>query len=115
MTTRLRPHDTLPSFEVGTCFEVNGLRLVVAQGRKHPDDRVLLVGTPGQGLQPVRMALAFLLAHFFYANEDVLFPPPYLGGEMFRQHLELAMQDSWTAAAWAVECARPQCAPWWPS
>jgi hypothetical protein len=84
-------------FTVGYEVDVSGLRFRVEQGGKHPDDRVLLWWT-GSGWRLIEMAAGALMADFFYENEHVLYPPPYKGGEMYREFLKHAMQHGWSKA-----------------
>ena len=84
-------------FVVGYEVQVSGIHFRVEQGRKHPDDRVLLWNTP-TGWVPIEMAAGALMADFFYENEHVLYPPPYSGGEKYREFLKHAMQHGWDKA-----------------
>ena len=53
------------------------------QGRKHPEDKILLYN----GL-PVKFEDVALMSIFFMNNEDVLYPPPrFKGAEMFKEYM----------------------------
>lgn len=84
-------------FVVGYEVNISGIRFRVEQGRKDPNDRVLLWLTP-TGWVPIEMAAGALMADFFYENEHVLYPPPYAGGEKYRDFLKHAMQHGWEKA-----------------
>ena len=68
----------------GAEFELDGLRWRVVRGRKQsrvPGEIDLRLEhlTP-QGWRPTAMALLFMLADFWYENEDLLYPRPRFQG-----------------------------------
>lgn len=84
----------------GDFGELHGLRWRVRTGAKHPEDLVLEINVEGYWLA-VSMTLGFLLADFFFQNEDVLYPPSqgYRGGYKYLNDCKVAALHGWDKAA----------------
>lgn len=72
----------------------------VQPGVKAPGDLVLQQYAAGSGWRAVTMAAGFLLADFFFENEDRLYPPAdgLVGGVMYLQHIRHAALFGWESA-----------------
>lgn len=61
-------------WEAGQTGMVGGIPWRVVQGYKRPDDLRLEFFFSGRGWVAVKMEVGFLLADFFFENEEVLYP-----------------------------------------
>lgn len=85
-------------WQVGEPFEVDGLRWRVVKGKKSPDDLRLEHLTPN-GWRPTAMAMLFMLADFWYENEDLLYPKPrYQGADYLLREVTRAAKQGWQVA-----------------
>jgi hypothetical protein len=86
----------------GQSFTLNGLRWRIQAGKKGPHDLRLEVLAP-EGWLPVRMAMGWMQADFFYENEDVLYPPPAQGGQRYLHYVDGAARLGWETAQAMLE------------
>lgn len=90
----------------GMTCTIAGLNFRTLTGRKpvrEGTDLVLEWETP-QGWRAVPMKAGFYIADFLTENEDVLYPPSLglLGGRMYEQFIDLAIEAGWEAAQEAL-------------
>jgi len=97
-------------FNAGEYFNVSGIEFRVEQGRKHPDDRVLLWWSQEYGWKPIEMTVGFLLADFFFENEEVLYPKPAKGGDYYLDACEVAARNGWRQADEQLKAAKVRAA-----
>ena len=58
------------------------------QGKKHPDDKILLFNGVAVEFRDVAM-----MCLFFMQNEDTLYPPPqYKGADMFKDYIKETLE-----------------------
>lgn len=63
-------------------------------------DLVLKVRLYDGAWYPITLALPAMISDFIYENENHLAPPEFgfLGGEFYRNHIDLATREGWRAA-----------------
>lgn len=94
-------HSKTRRFAVGHTGECSEIRYRVIQGAKKPGDLVLQLYVNGRW-QRIRMELGFLLAAFFFENEEVLYPPSgsrHIGGDYYMRECWDAIYYGWESAA----------------
>lgn len=103
--------DDQRRFKEGDAFEVSGVRFRVCTGTKGPDDLVLKWQLHDGRWAPILFDAAFLMADFFYENEEALYPsyrPNNQGGEKFRCAVFVAVKYGWREASRRVALERQQ-------
>jgi len=89
-------------WKAGMAGDCGGIPWRIVPGRKGPGDLRLELFANGQWLA-VKMDLGFLMADFFFENEELLHPPAKgnLGGSMYTGHCLMAIAHGWeTARQW---------------
>lgn len=102
---------------LGATYESSGLHFRVGNGTKKPGDLTLQVHT-ATGWRCVSMETSFLLADFFYENEEWLYPPgggprgTWIGGKKFTEGQRRAIAHGYVAATQFLEAEQRQRATW---
>lgn len=87
----------------GTEFELDGLSWRVVKGRKAPGD-LRLEHMTTSGWRPTAMALVFMLADFWYENEDLLYPKPkFQGADYLLRAIERAAKNGYQSEVERLE------------
>lgn len=83
-------------WQAGDDFWCDGIRYRVIEGRKGPDDLRLERRVDGEW-RPVKMESGFMLADFFFENEQVLYPRAkgHRGGFEYLRALQDATRHGW--------------------
>jgi len=103
-------HAIARRFHAGQTGEVDGIPFRILRGKKKPDDLVLELYAGGQWRR-IRMDLGFLLAAFFFENEEVLYPPSgrrQIGGDYYMRECWDAIYYGWESAAQKLRQERAQ-------
>lgn len=87
-------------FRSGDGGEIGGIPWRIVTGMKSEDDLRMDIQV-GEKWVAVKMDLGFLMADFFYENENVLYPPSqgFRGGQMYLDFCRGAAYMGWTHAS----------------
>lgn len=92
-------------WHAGWKHKVAGIHLRVVTGKKSPDD-LRIEWLTSEGWIAIPMAAGAVMADFWYENEDVLYPPPAMGGRKYLSYLATAARDGWEAADATLQAER---------
>ena|SRR5258708_3879532 len=93
-------HSKVRRFAAGDAGTCSGIAWRIVPGEKDPDDLVLQLYVNGEWTW-IRMELGFMLAAFFFENEEVIRPPGYrdTGGDYYMRACWDAIYNTWESAA----------------
>lgn len=91
-------------WKAGDKLCVSGIWFRIEPGKKQArvsgGQDLRLEAWSGRAWVPVEMALGAFLADFFYENEEVLYPPPNMGGQYYIEYVcNEAAHRGWVTAA----------------